>query len=198
MRRADCAGRLSGTDDRRLGGDAADILTTIAATEASRSRDSLDTHPRLAERAAALGVRPTLAPREGSAGWALLGGLWPTIAAGYNARWHKENAVTWSVAHMRYRLIEAPLLAAEAETVAGWPIARRIERAMALRKVEPTRGLAELAALHAAAADDRSIAFVRLGAADGGRRELRRDHALARQRGCELARARLRPDHAIL
>ena len=51
------------------------------------------------------------------------------------------------------------MLAAEAETVAGWPIARRLERAMALRKVEPTRGLAELAALHAAAADDRSITF---------------------------------------
>ena len=136
-----------------------DILTTIAATEASRSRDWLDTHPRLAERAAALGVQPSLAPRKGTAGWALLGGLWPTIAAEYNARWRKENAVTWSVAHMRYRLIEAPLLAAEATTVAGWPIARRLERAMVLRKLEPTRGLAELAALHAAAADDRSITF---------------------------------------
>ncbi len=136
-----------------------DILTTIGATEASRSRDWLDTHPRLAERAAALGVQPSLARREGAAGWALLGGLWPTIAAEYNARWRKENAVAWSVAHMRYRLIEAPLLAAEATTVAGWPIARRLERAMVLRKLEPIRGLAELAALHTAATDDRSIAF---------------------------------------
>jgi Zn-dependent protease with chaperone function len=136
-----------------------DILTTIEATEAARSRDWLDTHPRLAERAAALGVQPSLAPREGPAGSALLGGLWPTIAAEYNAGWRKENAVAWSVAHARHRLIEAPLLAAEPAAVAAWPIGRRLERARALHKLEPTRGLVELAALHAAAADDRSIAF---------------------------------------
>ena len=97
--------------------------------------------------------------RAGPAGWVLLGGLWPTIVAEYDARWRKENAVAWSVAHMRYRLIEAPSLAAEAETVAGWPIARRLQRARALRKLESTRGLAELAALHAAAADNRDVTF---------------------------------------
>jgi Zn-dependent protease with chaperone function len=136
-----------------------DILATIEAGETSRSGDWLDTHPRLAERAAALGVQPKFAPRDGPSGSALLGGLWPTIAAEYNARWRKENAVAWSVAHTRCRLIEAPLLAAEPEAVAHWPIARRLERARALRKLEPARGLAELAALHAATADDRSIAF---------------------------------------
>ena len=136
-----------------------DILTTIAATALSRSKDWLDTHPRLAERAAALGVQPSLAPRRGRAGSVLLGSLWPTVAAGYNARWRKENAVGWSVAHARQRLIEAPLLAADAETVARWPIAQRLERARALYKFEPTRGMAELAALHASAAGDLSITF---------------------------------------
>ena len=136
-----------------------DILTAIAATTQPRSSDWLDTHPRLAERAAALGVQPSLAVRGEVAGSVLLGSLWPTVAAEYNARWRKQHAVVWSVAHARYRLIEAPLLAAEAETVGGWPIARRLERVMALRMLEPTRGLAELAALHAAAADDRSITF---------------------------------------
>jgi Zn-dependent protease with chaperone function len=66
-----------------------DILTTIEATEVSRSGGWLDTHPRLAERAAALGVQPSLAPRRELAGSVLLGSLWPTIAAEYNARWRK-------------------------------------------------------------------------------------------------------------
>jgi Zn-dependent protease with chaperone function len=137
-----------------------DILSTIEAKEASRSGDWLDTHPKLAERAAALGVQPKFTPRAGPAGSALLGRLWPIITAEYNARWRKENAVGWSVAHARHRLIDAPLLAADAETVARWPVAQRLERARALYKFEPTRGAAELAALHAAAADDRSITFV--------------------------------------
>jgi Zn-dependent protease with chaperone function len=136
-----------------------DILATIEASEVSRTRDWLDTHPRLTERAAELGVPPSLGPREGPAGSVLLGGRWPAIAAEYNARWRQENAVAWSVAHTRYRLIEAPLLAATPEAVVGWPIARRLERARALRKFEPTRGLAELEALYAEAADDHSIAF---------------------------------------
>src|SRR5262245_37777987 len=109
-----------------------DVLTTIAGTAQSRSKDWLDTHPRLTERASALAVQPSLAPREGPAGSVLLGGLWQTFAAEYNARWRKDNAVAWSVAHTRHRLIEAPLLEAEAETVAGWPIPRRLERAVAL------------------------------------------------------------------
>jgi Zn-dependent protease with chaperone function len=157
-----------------------DVLTTIAATALSRSKDWLDTHPRLAERAAALAVQPSLAPREGPAGSVLFGDLWPTFAAEYNARWRKENAVAWSVAHTRHRLIEAPLLAAE--TVAGWPIARRFERAMALRKLEPTRGLAELAALRAAAADDRSITFAYASArlAEGDASAVETMRALAR------------------
>ena len=51
------------------------------------------------------------------------------------------------------------MLAADAETVARWPIAQRLERARALYKFEPTRGMAELAALHASAAGDLSITF---------------------------------------
>jgi|GEM_PF-1242973 len=136
-----------------------DVLTTIAGTAQSRSKDWLDTHPRLTERASALAVQPSLAPREGPAGSVLLGGLWQTFAAEYNARWRKDNAVAWSVAHTRHRLIEAPLLEAEAETVAGWPIPRRLERAVALCRFEPARGLAELSALQATAKYHGGIAF---------------------------------------
>jgi hypothetical protein len=160
-----------------------DLLAAIEATEVSRSRDWLDTHPRLTERAAALGAPPSFAPREGPAGSVLLGGHWPAIAAEYNARWRKENAVAWSVAHTRYRLIEAPLLAAGPETVAGWPIARRLERARALRKFEPTRGLAELEALHGEVPDDRSITFAYAAArlAEGDASAVETMRALAKE-----------------
>ena len=136
-----------------------DVLTRLKTSATSRSRDWLDTHPGLAERAAALGVPPSLAPRGRAAGLALLGGLWPTIVAGYNVRWREENAVEWSLAHARYRLIEAPLLAAEPATAATWPIERRLQRARALRRFEPERGLNELEALHATAPGNRSITF---------------------------------------
>jgi Zn-dependent protease with chaperone function len=136
-----------------------DILSRIEAGEASRSRDWLDTHPRLAERAAALGMQPKFAPRAGPAGSALLGGLWPTVAAEYNTRWRKQHAVAWSVVHAHYRLIEAPLLAAEPEAVAGWPMAQRLEHARALRKLDPARGLTELAALRSAAPYYRDTTF---------------------------------------
>src|SRR5262245_23832286 len=136
-----------------------DLLAAIEAREASRSGDWFDTHPSLTQRAAALAVQPGITRRQGPAGSVLLGRLWPTMAAEYNARWRREQTVAWSAAHTRYRLIEAPLLAAGPETVAGWPIARRLERARALCKFEPTRGLAELEALHAEVPDDRSFTF---------------------------------------
>ena len=160
-----------------------DLLAAIEAGEAERSGDWLDTHPRLTQRAAALGVQPSIAPREGPTGSVLLGDLWPTIAAEYNARWRKEQTVEWSAAHARYRLIEAPLLAAGPETVAGWPIARRLERARALRKFEPTRGLAELEALHAAAPDDRGITFAYAAArlAEGDASAVETMRALAKE-----------------
>jgi hypothetical protein len=65
----------------------------------------------------------------------------------------------WPAAHARYRLIEAPLLAASPESVAGWPLAQRFDRARALRRYQPERGLAALEALHAEAPGDRRIAF---------------------------------------
>lgn len=134
-------------------------LAAIAASEHARTGDWLDTHPRLSERAAALGLNPVIAPREGPAGSALLGDLWPTVATECNARWREAQAIEWAVAHACYRLIEAPLLAAPPETAAGWPIGQRLARAKALRKFEPARGLAELEGLHAAFGDDRGIAF---------------------------------------
>ena len=42
-----------------------DLLAAIEASEGERSGDWLDTHPRLTQRAAALGVQPSIAPREG-------------------------------------------------------------------------------------------------------------------------------------
>lgn len=137
-----------------------DELATIEARESSRAGDDWrDTHPRLAERAAALGVQPSLISRAGLAGSVLFGELWRTVAADYNSRWRKEQAVAWSAAYARYRLIEAPLLEAEPEAVANWPFARRLERAKALRKFEPARGLTELGTLQAAAVEDPDVAF---------------------------------------
>jgi hypothetical protein len=136
-----------------------DLHAAIAAGEVRRPGDWSDTHPVLAERAAALGIPLGLMPRGTSAGPALLGTFWPTVAANYNARWRKERAIAWSAAHARHRLIEAPLLAADPETAAGWSIAQRLDRAKALRRFEPARGLAELEALYAAVPDDRCITF---------------------------------------
>src|SRR5262249_15487093 len=149
-----------------------DILARLEAEEAAHSDDWLDTHPQRAKRAAALGVQPGFTPRENPCGTALLGAMWPRVAAGYNARWRNDNAAAWSVAHTRYRLIEAPLIAAESETVAGWPVAQRLERAKALRRLEPARGLADLVALHEAAPGDDNVAFAcasaRLADGDAG------------------------------
>ncbi len=136
-----------------------DLLAAIAAGEMQRPGDWNDTHPVLAERAAALGVRPGAMLRGTPAGPVLLGTFWPTAVANTNARWRKEHAVAWSAAHACHRLIEAPLLAADPETAAGWPIAQRLDRAKALRRFEPARGLAELEALLVAVPDDRSIMF---------------------------------------
>jgi hypothetical protein len=121
-------------------------------------------------------------PRGTPAGPALLGTFWPIVVANYNARWRKEHAVAWSAAHARYQLIEAPLLAALPETAAGWPIPHRLDRAKALRRFEPARGLAELEALHAAVPDDRSIMFACASArlTEGDARAVKTLSALAR------------------
>jgi Zn-dependent protease with chaperone function len=160
-----------------------DIAARIEPDDGARSAGWLDTHPGLSERAAALGVQPTLAPHGGETGSVLLGALWPTLAAEYNARWRAQNVVAWSVTHTCYQLIEAPLLAANPDTVAGWPVGQQLERARALRKYEPARGLNELAALHAAAPGDQNIAFAyaaaRLVEGDGSAVEAMR--ALAKE-----------------
>jgi hypothetical protein len=121
-----------------------DLLVAIMAREARRPGDWSDTHPVLAERAFALGLAPDLIPRGAPAGPALLGAFWPSAVADWNVRWCREHAVTWPAAHARYRLIEAPLLAASPETVAGWPLAQRFDRARALRRYQAERGLPHL------------------------------------------------------
>ncbi|MCL2429561.1 MAG: M48 family metalloprotease, partial [Alphaproteobacteria bacterium] len=136
-----------------------DLLVAIMAREARRPGDWSDTHPALAERAFALGLAPDLIPRGAPAGSPLLGALWPSAVAEWNARWRREQAVTWPGAHARYRLIEAPLLAASPESVAGWPLAQRFDRARALRRYQPECGLAALEALHAEAPGNRRITF---------------------------------------
>jgi membrane protein implicated in regulation of membrane protease activity len=136
-----------------------ELLASFASSELTRAGDGLDTRPSLAQRAAALGVEPGLVPREALAGSALLGDYWPTAVADTNTRWRSEHTVAWSVAHARHRLLEAPLLAAEPATAAAWPVAQRLERARAMRRLDPARGLDELGALHAAAPDDRKVTF---------------------------------------
>jgi hypothetical protein len=136
-----------------------DCLATVASGALSRSPGGLDTHPAVVERATALGVESRLVPREEQAGSALLGGYWPAAAAGYNALWREGCAVRWAAAHARYRLIDAPLIAAEPAAVSAWPMPQRLERARAMRRLDPVGGLEELAALHAAAPDDAGITF---------------------------------------
>jgi hypothetical protein len=149
-----------------------DLLAGMAAGAARRSGDWSDTHPAVMERAAALGVEPDLAPRGAPAGAALLGTLWPDVVAAWNVSWRNDKAVDWAAAHVHYRLIDVPLLAAPPETVAGWPAVQQLARAEALHRWEPTRGLAELDALHAAFPDDRRITYAcaaaRLAAGDAG------------------------------
>jgi len=169
-----------------------DLLASLASSELSRASDGLNTHPSTAERAAKLGVEPELVPREQLAGSGLLGGYWPAAVANYNTRWRNEHTVAWSAAHARYRLLEAPLLAAEPATAAAWPVAQRLERARAMRRLDPARGLEELGALHAAAPGDRKVAFtyaaVRLADGDAGAVEvlsaLAQDDAIWREPVC--------------
>ncbi|EJN08856.1 Zn-dependent protease with chaperone function [Bradyrhizobium sp. YR681] len=172
-----------------------DLVTASGANEGSRPADWLDTHPTLAARATALGLQPSIAPRENPAGSVLLGGFWPTVAAEYNDRWRKAKTVEWAAAYTRYRLIEAPLLAADPEAVAGWPTARRFEHARVLRRFEPKRGLAELAVLHAEATEDRNVAFAyaaaRLAEGDGSAVEAMRLIAKEDASWCMPAYARL-------
>ena len=136
------------------------LTLDLVARESSRDREWRDTHPPLAQRAKALNVAIAVTHRGEAAGPALLGTSWRTAMNDYNALWQKAYAAEWAVAHERYRLIEAPLLGASDFEAAAWPIRRRLERARALRKLDPKLGIAALKALAAAAPEDRMTAFV--------------------------------------
>jgi Peptidase family M48 len=136
-----------------------DLIAAAKPREATLAADWRDTHPPARERAAALDLRVEVQPRTEAGGPALLGPSWAEVAASFNGRWRKENALAWAVAHERTRLIDAPLIAADATIAAGWPLRQRLARARALRGIDPAAGLAELKALQALASDDDAITF---------------------------------------
>lgn len=137
-----------------------ELTLDLVARESSRGSEWRDTHPPLAQRAKALNVAIAVTHRDEAAGPALLGASWPAVVNNYNALWQRGHAAEWAVAHQRYVLIEAPLLAASDAEAAAWPIPRRLERARALAKLDPKQGIAALTALAAAAPDDRMTAFI--------------------------------------
>jgi hypothetical protein len=59
--------------------------------------------------------------------------------ADYNSRWQKAHATEWTIAHMRHRLIDAPLTAVSDTQVAAWPIPQQLDRARALRRLIHSR-----------------------------------------------------------
>jgi len=136
-----------------------ELARELVARESSRAVEWRDTHPPLAQRAKALNVAITLTKRGEAAGPALLGTSWPAVVEDYNARWRITQAAEWAVAHKRYVLIEAPLLDTSDAEAAAWSIPQRLERARALSKLDPERGIAALTVLAAAAPGDRTTAF---------------------------------------
>ena len=135
------------------------LIDDFIARESRRGSDWRDTHPPLAERAAALNIAIALIDQRELTGACLFGAHWPSVVADYNLRWQRAHATEWTVAHMRHRLIDAPLAAVSDIEAAAWPIPQQLERARALRRVDPQQGLAALTALAAAAPDDRAVAF---------------------------------------
>jgi Zn-dependent protease with chaperone function len=135
------------------------LVDGFIARESRRGSDWRDTHPPLAERAAALKIAIALTNQGGLTGASLFGAHWPAVVADYNSRWQKAHATEWTIAHMRHRLIDAPLAAVSDTETAAWPIPQQLERARALRRLDPQQGFAALAALAAAAPDDRAVAF---------------------------------------
>jgi Zn-dependent protease with chaperone function len=135
------------------------LIDDFIARESRRGSDWRDTHPPLAERAAALKIAIALTDRGELAGASLLGARWSAVLADYNSRWQKARAAEWTIAHMRHRLIDAPLVAVSDIEAAAWPHSQQLDRARALRRIDPQQGLAALTALAAAAPDDRAVAF---------------------------------------
>jgi len=135
------------------------LVDDFIAREARRGSDWRDTHPPLAERAAALKIAIALTDQGELTGASLLGAHWPSVVADYNSRWQQAHATEWTIAHMRHRLIDAPLTAVSGTEAATWPIPQQLDRARALRRADRQQGLAALAALAAAAPDDRAVAF---------------------------------------
>jgi len=137
-----------------------ELTRDVVARESVRHSDWRDTHPPLAQRAMALNLPIALKHQGEAGGPALLGTKWPAAVADYNARWQSAHAAEWAVAHKRYTLMEAPLLVASDAEAAAWPTPQRLDRARALRNLDPKHGIAALTALAAAAPDNRMTAFM--------------------------------------
>jgi Zn-dependent protease with chaperone function len=114
--------------------------------EALREKPNwLDTHPRLAERLAALKVTCEPTTPAGGGGAELLGATWPVVVAEFNAQWQQGVQWEWAFEHGRYRHLLAPLIDADE---ARLPLQARLERALAFCDTDPARGLAALRDLH--------------------------------------------------
>jgi len=105
------------------------LVDDFIARESRRGSDWRDTHPPLAERAAALSIAIGLTDQGKLTGASLFGAHWPSVVADYNLRWQKAHATEWAFAHMRHTLIDAPLAAVSDSEAATWPIPRQLDRA---------------------------------------------------------------------
>lgn len=121
--------------------------------------DVRDTHPSLPERLSALSQQPILEIPSRCAGEALLGDAWPKVLAEFDARWARVVARDWRLEHLRTRHLIGPRVARTDEEAREWPLGERLQRALALRRSDPLRGRAGLAALHASHPGDASVTF---------------------------------------
>lgn len=111
--------------------------------------DWLDTHPCLAERAAALQAAVRLAPSAAAcAGESLLGDEWRAVARDFNRKWQHELRAQWALEHARQHYLGGLLeLPPGSPALLSWPVEQRLARASLLASHEPGQAIAELQAL---------------------------------------------------
>lgn len=118
-----------------------------------------DTHPSLSDRLRSLGQEPALVGPGDCAAEVLFGENWLKVLAEFNGKWVKEVQPDWLVEHLRLKHVAQPLLAVDEAIARGWSIDLRLVRARALRRSDPTRGLAELRELHQSNPSHKRIKF---------------------------------------
>ena len=145
--------------DAALVAEAPGTMREIAAEVLAVPASWRDTHPPIAVRAAALAVAAAARPRGETAGVTILGDLWATARAGHDERWHDAIRADWLAAHARWTLVDKALVEAPNGVAEAWPTGERLARARAIRRLDPARGMTELATLAAAFPSDRAVQF---------------------------------------